>query len=143
MRGRSLGTPPCPDAQPHAAWFPCPSPGPALHLVVLQHCRKWKVWLLWKPVGPGQPGSLPQPRVWCSSLGLPVGGRGKRSDCSGADTGFAHHHNSHLPISCLTVHYRTFILSGAAIYLGQKTPQKPTTFSSFHRYNHVAKFWPM
>lgn len=56
-------------------WAPCPVPGPPLHLVVLQHRRKWKVWLLWKPVGPGQPGRLPQPREWRSSPGLPVGQR--------------------------------------------------------------------
>lgn len=137
MRGSSPGTPPCPDPGLMLRGSPAPSPGPPLHLVVLQHRRKWKVWLLWKPVGPGQPGRLPQPRVWCSSLGLPVGGRRERSDCSGAETGLAHHRSSHLSISCLTVHYRTLILFGAAIYLGK------TTFSSFHRYNHVAKFWSM
>ena len=115
MSGSSLGTPPCPDPRPRVARVPCPSPGPPLHLVVLQHCRKWKVWLLWKPVGPGQPGRLPQPRVWCSSLGLPVGGRGERSGYwPRAETGFAHG-SSHLPGSCFAVHYRTLILFGAAI----------------------------
>lgn len=76
----SVRAPPRPDPRPHAGG-PCPLPWPRLHLVVLQHRKKWKVWLLWKPVGPGQPGRLPQPREWRSSLGLSVGGGGERSGC--------------------------------------------------------------
>ena len=70
----SLRAPPRLDPGPHAEG-PCPLPGPPLHLVVLQHRKKWNVWLLWKPVGPGQPGRLPQPREWRSSLGLSAGGQ--------------------------------------------------------------------
>ena len=80
---------------------PAPLPEPALHLVVLQHCRKWKVWLLWNPVGPGQPGRMPQPLMWRSSPGFSVGTEEVRLLLRSWDW------ICHLSIFCFILHYRT------------------------------------
>ena len=90
---------------------PGPLPGPTLHLVVLQHCRKWKVWLLWNPVGPGQPGRMPQPLTWRSSPGLSVGTQEVRLLLRSWDW------ICHLSIFCFILHYRALTVWGAATYL--------------------------
>lgn len=127
----------CPDPRPHSMWSPVPHLGP--------HC----IWWCCSTAGSGRCGCCGSRWGLGSLGGCHSRGCGAHPlDClSGAEERGQIVQGLRLALSTTAPVICPFPASlftiGASFYLGQPYIEPKNTFSSLHRYNHVAKSWPI